>query len=382
MSSKERIFATIEHKKTDYIPINFSGICHGVLGFLNKRGYDDFKKAQFFIDLEVDHGISCVPPVNSESGYKIKQWREEPNKNEKFPVLYKEYITPKGSLRQVVRKTEDYLENSIRLINDHHVPPSRSKEYLVSKEEDLEKLIYILKAPEGEELDEYYKMAKEYKNFAEKKGIIFSGYALGVGDPLMWFSGVERTLFAAMENPDFLARYIEIVSNWNYNRIKIMIEAGVDLIIRRGWYESTDFWSPELYKQFLFKPLKREIDLAHGAGVKFCYCMNSGVMPLLEIFRELKFDILSNIDPTNANLDVIKAKIGKEITLCGGVNNFRVLECGTEREVEKAVIEAKEKLSPGGGYIMAPGDSILATTKVAERNFYKMIEVWKKIRYY
>ena len=39
--------------------------------------------------------------------------------------------------------------------------------------------------------------------------------------------------------------------------------------------------------------------------------------------------------------------------------------------------QAVEKLGPDG-FILAPGDSILATTETAVRNFHVMIDAWKQ----
>lgn len=62
-----------------------------------------------------------------------------------------------------------------------------------------------------------------------------------------------------------------------------------------------------------------------------------------------------------------------------GVNNYHIIEAGTEAEVEVAVRNAVETLSPDGGFILAPSDSILDTSETAKRNFYKMISTWKEI---
>jgi uroporphyrinogen-III decarboxylase len=107
-------------------------------------------------------------------------------------------------------------------------------------------------------------------------------------------------------------------------------------------------------------------------------------MPLLDIFNDLGFDIYSNIDPqvTNTDLSVIKQKVGSKLTLCGGVNNNLVIEQGSLEDVRRAVMTAVDKLSPNGGFILAPGDSIgfLGSSETTIRNFYAMIDVWKEIR--
>ncbi len=167
--------------------------------------------------------------------------------------------------------------------------------------------------------------------------------------------------------------------------LAIHIEAGVDLVLRRGWYESADFWSPRLYREFLYDPLKREVETAHQAGVLVNYCMNSGAMPLLPMFRELGFDIYSCIDPTLGDTDLarIKGEVGDMIALYGGVSNHRVVERGTPEQVRQAVIEAVDALAAGGGFILGLGDVLdytMSSPEISERNFYAMVEAWKEIR--
>ena len=383
MTSRERILAAIHHQPVDHIPLCFEGLCHGQVRFVNQLLPDQFQRARFYLDLGVDTAIAVGPPTYARGSFTTKEWREE-SRDEGCPLLVKEYTTPRGSLRQVVRKTEDY-PGSISLFSDYNVPAGRSKEYLVGKEEDLEKLPCILSAPHGKDLDEFFASVKKARKFCDENQILLSANSPGVGDPIILLSGVEAVLTAALENPRFLKRYIEIVSDWSLKRTGIMIEAGVDLIVRRGWYESTDFWSPALYREFLFGPLSKEVRLAHQAGVKFSYVMNSGAMPLLDSFKEIGFDVYSNIDPLTPRTDLarIKAQIGDRIALCGGVNNNLVVERGTEEEVAAAVAEAIEKLAPNSGFILAPGDSLdyLGTAEeTTKRNFHKMIDVWRKLR--
>ncbi|MFA6108318.1 MAG: uroporphyrinogen decarboxylase family protein [Candidatus Latescibacterota bacterium] len=379
MSSSERIRATVRRQPVDHLPLCFDGICHGIIGFLEARRTTPLEKAGFLLDLGLDTAITVSPSLVSQRQIEIREWQENPV-GEACPMLHREYHTPQGVLRQVVRRTEDH-PGRIHLFSDHNVPPGRSLTYLVEDERDLDALAWVLRPPAGDELDRFRREVEEYRPFCREHGILLSGYLEGVGDPLIWLSGVERAVLAAVDQPAFMARYAEIVSAWDRARLQLMLDAGVELIVRRGWYESTDFWSPSLYRQLLQEPLRREIELAHQAGALFTYVMNSGAMPLLGSFRELGFDVLSNLDPlvTGTDLEILKQRLGDRVTLCGGVNNNLVLELGTPAEVRAAVAEAVARLAPGGGFILAPGDSILSTTETAIRNFHLLVEAWKEL---
>ncbi len=324
------------------------------------------------------------PPLFSNSAFQTREWKEY-HSDEPYPLLIKEYITPKGNLKQILRK-HDYPSDFISIFSDHNVPASRSIKYLIEKEEDLEKLKYILMPPDDKDLKWYYEQAKEMRKFCDEKQVLFAGYSQGIGDPLLWMSGIENVVMSSALNPDFLNQYIDTVSEWNKKLVEIQIDAGIDLIIRRGWYESTDFWAPDLFRKFLFEPLKNEIEMAHQAGVFFTYVMNSKAKPMIDIFNDLEFDIYSNIDPVTVGMDLaeLKQKISNKITLYGGVNNFIVIENGTADEVRKDVTEAVEKLAPGGHFVLGPGDTLdftMANPENTKKNFYEMINTWKELRY-
>lgn len=383
MCSRERILATIRHQPVDHLPLCFHGLGHQQVEFLSRRYPDQLELARWHLDRDLDTGIITSPPLHSTKWFETREWTEDPP-GEAYSLMFKEYVTPQGTLRQAVRK-HDYPFESIDLFSDHNVPPARSKEYCVEKEEDLEALECILRPPDAEELSGYRERMKAARKFCDENGILLSGYHQGIGDPLAWLSGIEPVLMAALEDWGFLKRYVEILTEWSLAILAIQIDAGIDLLVRRGWYESTDFWSPKLYREFLFDPLKKEIETAHQAGVLVNYCMNSGAMPLLAMFRDLGFDIYSLIDPTAGDTDLVKIKdeVGGAIALYGGVSNNNVLEMGTGEEVRQAVAEAVEALAPGGGFILGLGDVLdytMSRPETSERNLYVMIEAWREIR--
>ena len=378
MSSKERILQVLKHKETDYVPLCFDGLCHGGVSFINERYTDPFKRAEYYLDLGVDTAVGLGFNRISAENIGIAEWTET-RTGEKAPVLVKEYRTPKGVLKQEVRKIS-YESDTIHLFSDHNVPPGRSIRYLVESEADLDAFEALMKPPTERELEGVRKYAVYARSFCDEKGIMMTGGIDGIGDPLMWLSGIENTLFAAVDNPEFLHRYIEILSSWNIACEKLLIEMGVNMIIRRGWYESGDFWSPALYRKFLLNPLSCEAKTAHESGVYYAYIMNSGVTPMIDCLLESGIDMLTNIEPDKDNLVEIKNILAGKIAVCSGVNNYHIIESGTVEQVDSAVENALKNLSNGGGFILSPSDSILDTSANAQKNFYAMIESWKKYR--
>ena len=382
MSSRERILAAIRHEPTDHLPLCFEGICHGQPQFLEVGIPDPLERARYYLEREIDTAVKCSPPSISARSFETRQWTEHPAE-ERYPILHKEYVTAAGTLKQVVRKTDDYPAQ-VDLFSDHNVPGGRSKTYLVSEEQHLAALECIFQPPDDDQLADYFERATRVRAFCDRNGILMATYVPGVGDPLIWLSGVENAVLAALESPAFLQQYVDLIARWDRRLVEYALQAGCDHIVRRGWYESTDFWSPTLYQRFLLPPLQAEVQVAHQAGATYDYVMNSGQMPLLDYFAEAQIDMLSNLDPLapGTDLGVIKRGLGQSLALCGGVNNNHVVEMGTEEAVRTAVREAAELLAPGGGYVMAPGDALgyIEVTDTLLRNFEVMIDTWREIR--
>jgi len=162
--------------------------------------------------------------------------------------------------------------------------------------------------------------------------------------------------------------------------MEIYLEEGIDLLVRRAWYESTDLWSPSLYRKFFFPLLKKEVELVHQVGAKFGYIMTSGIMPLLNDFLELGIDVLIGVDPLEGkgtNLKLLKERLGEKICLWGGVNGFLTIERGEEKEVKETVEKSISILGPQG-FILSPVDSVTDNSERTWNNVKTMIKAWKR----
>ena len=201
-------------------------------------------------------------------------------------------------------------------------------------------------------------------------------------DALMWLCGAVNAIFLAIDEPELIEELLEIISAWNIKRMDIYLEQGIDLLVRRAWYEGTDFWSPALYRRFIYPIVKKEIDIVHEAGAKFGYIMTSGVMPLIDDFLELGIDVLIGVDPImgkGTDLKILKGKVGDKISLWGGVNGFLTIEKGEKKEVEKATEEAIRILGLKG-FILSPVDNVTEVSERTWENVKTMIKTWEKMR--
>jgi len=379
------MLTALENKKSSYVPCSFM-----IFSALQKKCKDQFEFMERQLELGLDTKVELPElPFRFHTEVKVKEWKQ---KTESGYLLHKEYRAPSGKLTSIVRKTEDWpYEDSVPLFNDYLVP--RSQKFLIEKKEDLKSLQYLFSEPTSRDLSTFREQANKLKSFAANKGLLVSGGWANFGsekgidkdggtmgaDALMWLCGVEKALLLAMDEPETMEELLQIISKWNTKRMEVYLGEGIDLLIKRAWYESTDLWSPSLYHKSIFPVLKKEIELVHQAGVKFGYIMTSGAMSLLDDFLELGIDVLIGVDPVQGkgtDLKLLKERVDGKMCLWGGVNGFLTIEKGEEKEVEDAVEESISVLGPEG-FILSPVDNVRDNSKRTWNNVKTMIKTWK-----
>ena len=164
--------------------------------------------------------------------------------------------------------------------------------------------------------------------------------------------------------------------------LRIHLQAGVDIVFRRAWYEGTDFWSPSLYRKFILPTVRRDVELAHEAGVRYAYIITSGMAPVADLILEAGVDVIVGIDPgqgKGTTLEEVRDSLGGKVGLWGGVSGPLVVEEGSEEDVRVAVEQAVSVLGGTGRFILSPVDNVRADTERSWRNVQVFIETWRSL---
>lgn len=391
MTSRERMVAALECQQPDYVPA-----CFMIFAALRDQCADEWE----FVDRQLEMGLDAVvrvpmappqadvdygdlrglPPRHAREVH-TRTWRQVVP-GERYPLLHKEYHTPAGTLTTVVSETEDWPHGEHVPLFDDFICP-RARKFPLTGPEDLPALRHVLQPPSPQDIDALRQQAKHARRFAEQCGVLLEGgWGVG-GDALGWLSGFENATLMAVDQPEFIEELLGLIAQWNRRRMEVVLDAGVDLFVRRGWYEGVDFFSPPMYRRFIAPALRAEVEMAHQAGAKFGYIITTGMMPLLSILLEIGVDAIIGIDPVQGrgtDLASIKQKLGGRVCLWGGVNGFLTIERGTEDEVRDAVREAMETLGRGRGFILSPVDNVRADDETTWRNVAAFIDCWKQMR--
>lgn len=385
-TSRQRLLSAIEGGDVDHIPCSFMSFSI----MRNKHNQDRLAAAKEELEMGLDPML-FIPsasrwtrrdhpdlrglPVRLHPEVETRIWQEGDALSGR---LYKEYITPAGKLTTSVRLSEDWPHGGhIPFIDDYQIP--RADQPLISTPDQLEALQYLLIPPQEADIQTFRAEAEQTKAFADKNGVFLAG-GWGVGmDMANWLCGMENLMFLMIDQPDFVGRILEMIHQWNKQRMEVVLSAGVDLYIRRAWYEGCDFVTPRFYQRSILPRLKAEVDLAHTYGAKFGYICSSGTKPMLDHYLQAGFDVLLGLDPiqgTHTDMPLMKEKIGSQICLWGGVSAAVTVERGSETEVRRAVREAIATLGPKG-FILSPIDNLTVDDPLTWRNIETFIDEWQ-----
>jgi len=396
MNSRERMLAALSCEPVDYIPCSF-------MIFFNL--YDRCSTEAAFVEEQLKLGMDAMVHVGRlchdmhrygtlHPDVKVKEWVEEKGGESYF---CRQLDTPAGPLTGRVKQWNGWpTKDDFRLLDDWIVP--RAEEVLVKAEQDLDKLRYLFGPFKDEDIKVLREEAAGMKRIADKHGLLQVGgwkWAVKPGlyadpgvmgcDAIAWLSGYEDIMVLSITNPDIIKEYVNIIHEWNMRQISIYLDVtSADLIIRRAWYETTEFWTPQAFADIIAPTLRRESELVHQAGKKYGYIITSAFLPLLDHILDSGVDVLIGLDPEEGkgtDLAQVKEKFSeKKRAIWGGVSGAVTVELGSEEETEKAVIDALKILGKGSGFILSPVDNVREDTENAWRNTAVFLDAWKKHR--
>jgi uroporphyrinogen-III decarboxylase len=396
MTSRERMLAAIEYRDLDYTPCSF-------MLFFNL--YERCRTDREFVEKQLEMGLDACVHVGQlnhtlhlygglDPAASWKEWVEE---REGGKIFCRRIDTPAGPLESRLRQREGWpTEGDFPLFNDWVVP--RFEEILVKPEHDLPKLKYLFGPIKDSDIRELRQEARHSAKLAKRhgllqiggwKGSVRPGLQVDPGvmgcDAMAWLSGFETVMVLSLTRPDLIQEYADIIHRWNLRQLEIYLaETEAELLVRRGWYETTEFWSPTAWRAIVGPTLKREAALVHQAGRRYGYIITSAFLPLLDDILAAGVDVLIGLDPIEGkgtHLAEIKERFrSRRRALWGGVSGPISVELGTEEETEEAVRSALQILGAGGGFILSPVDNVREDTETARRNTRRFIEAWKRYR--
>ncbi len=198
---------------------------------------DDFQRALAWQSLGVDDILDVSVPWSADPRVTWKDSRRPAAGPGSYPVLVREYDTPRGPLRHEVRQTgEEQAEGwvvqpgVVPLIEDFNIP--RAERQLVSRPEDVERLAFCYRPPDAAARAWFDGRMAEIAAFRQAHGIpvqAWSGFGM---DAVVWFCGTEGAIMLALDHPREFGALVEAITECDRGRTELAAaHPGVVLVV-------------------------------------------------------------------------------------------------------------------------------------------------------
>lgn len=343
---------------------------------------DDFQRVLAWQSIGVDDILDVSVPwsVDPEVTWKDRTVAAGVM-DEQYPVSVREYQTPSGPLKHAIKQTGDeggpgwvLQPDHVPLFEDFNIP--RGVKHIVTDRSDIPAVQNLYQPPATTQIRWFEDSMQKVKTFSDQNGVPVQAWSAFGFDALVWMTGVQGAIYLAMDDPGAFHLLLDQITETDLARTKLAAShPGVDMVVERGWYSSTELWSPRLLDQYLFPHISILAGAAHEQNKPFGYVMTTGIDKLGKRLINSGVDVLYFLDPYKDTITLEKAldRLGGQITLVGGVSSLTL--DAPKQEIEQNTVKAMEILGKTNRFILHPVDSIFPNTPW--EGLHTMIETWR-----
>ncbi len=253
-----------------------------------------------------------------------EKWSEE---TQTKTITYK---MPVGDLVAVYKYSKD--ANSTALIS-----------HPIEDEEDLEKLIYLLKHTEIKYSSEVDEFVEKYGENAFVVGLIGFGMKTATQNMIEHWCGIENFSYLLMDEEELVEEAISLMKVLNMKTVECATKCKAEYFI--SWEDSTELLtSPTWYEKYIATELNEWCDVLHAHGKKYMLHACGHLNSLIPIIAKTKIDAIESITPFptgNADLKQVAEVFPKNIAIIGGLDPV-VLMKGDKDEIKDRVLDLIE----------------------------------------
>ena len=354
MTSRQRLLATINGEPVDRIPVSPRYWRYATwkkssgLELAKKFGFDyfEFGSAPLATPLN-DLCCGTVGALLPDVKIDIQQQRQG-DKTE----VERTFHTPAGKLHDIQIQPD---AGSVYGVG----PNPELKEPLVKTQEDVERLAYLLPAPQcvmGNSLS-----AHELEAQVGDDGLVAFRPTLGADDIVFGSLGAEQVMILSLTEPEMFNRIIEIVDDWHMQVMKVVLEDGWKLIFDSFFnFSLSTGWSPDFYRQTVAPMIKKHTDLVHDYGAKTIFYDDGKLTNTIDYIIEAGVDIIQTLTPPpcgDLDFNHLARTHGGKVCFNGGIDTVR-MRFGTPEEIAGKVKELIDIFGDTGKFIIGTSDSI------------------------
>lgn len=346
MTSKERVFAALEHKDTDRPPI------FPVITFVHAAKLINRKISEVVMNPALAYdALLKAWEIYGFDGFEVPALDE-------FPV-FNEHLSVK------------LIENRKCLVDANGIPryalddPNDLQICLINAEKEYEQFLQEDYLTCDRLLETGY-MEPVHKLIQKVNGRAFiAGHVPGqTMNSLVLQRGSINAMMDLYDYPEKVHKAFEYFTNKSIELGKAFLKTGVDALYIGDAWSSASVISPELFEEFCLPYYKKMTDTFHEMGTKVYLHICGNSEPILELMTQSGVDAIEPLDPLGGvRLDDALARVGRKVALKGGINTLTLLN-GSVEEVRKETEECLDIFRDAKGYIFGTGDDIPRDTRV------------------
>ncbi len=365
MSPRERFFTALELKEPDMVPVTDLGLDPpiveaitgkklGGLSMVSAGGEDPWSNSIKYrvamCEACLKLGFDAIPAV---SDYILcsRKYRPKPIGGGRFIDEWGRILEPKAE-----NKTTWWIGGTVETEEDieNYTPPDPNEEGRI---EIVEEVLKFLKN-------------KDVAVMAQGH----SGWHMA----FQVRGGIDKLLIDMFRRPKLARKFMDKIAKASLGMIKIMIEAGVEVIFITDDYAdcNTPFMTIKQFREFELPNIARVVNLAKKHGIPVLKHSDGNLYPILDDMIDAGINGIHPIEPGTMDLAEVKQKYGSKLCILGNVDCRYVLPFGSEEDVRRDVRRCIDAAAEGGGYVLASSNSIHANCKV--ENVYTMVDEARK----
>jgi uroporphyrinogen-III decarboxylase len=337
MTTKERFLAAIRCQEVDYVPLSMHFWHEPRHARASWR--DERERLAMYREWEWDTSAGLSTHVSPAKDVCVEVRYEDDG-----GVLHQTWRTPAGTLEERLRITDDWddardITTYLPIYDDFRSP--RYIEAPIKDANDIPALEYLFALDNPADIDAMVRGHRHARALADEFQVPLSVNHPAGMDWLTWLCGAAEAVMQAVDDRPLTERILAVINAAYQHRLEVLLELGVDMVERRGWYETAAYWSPSIVEELGRPALEAEIAATHRAGAAHVYLMDTGIAPLLPMLASLPFDCLNGVEPVYAGhdqKDIRRGLPGKSFWC--GISGPEHLGRGTPESVERAVEQA------------------------------------------
>jgi hypothetical protein len=184
------------------------------------------------------------------------------------------------------------------------------------------------------------------------------------------------------KDPEYVHFLADEYAKANSETIKRLSEVGVDIVMFQDDLGQKDrtLYSPKSFREFILPAYKKIYDIARKHGVFVVQHSCGYLHSILPDMTDAGLHCIQGLQPTaNNSLKLAVDTLGDKLAFMSCLDDSRILEFGTPKDVEEDVKQAIKIAGPTGNFSVGPTNTILDPPW---ENIKSLINSMEKYSYY